>query len=258
MKKIFWPVLVAGGIVAVGALLSQLLVVRRVDCWLADHELSPDFPVCAQLRQLVGSRLLLRDFQRDKTTAELLLINETKEAFDINRVTKSLNGTVTFYLTDQPPLYRLQAGEELVLVTARGERREDNPALAVPLVTDQAGLINEQPSRQDFLIAFLRQLGEKRTEIKQISLISPTRIELTIANFPTVLLVWQQDPELAARQLQIILSKLKPNEIDLALEELDLRFALPVLRTNSSDDLLISTESAEASDSAQTLIDSQE
>jgi hypothetical protein len=39
-----------------------------------------------------------------------------------------------------------------------------------------------------------------------------------------------------ARRLRLILEKLEPNQIDVALQEIDLRFELPALRTYQSSD----------------------
>ncbi|MCC6711488.1 MAG: hypothetical protein IT416_04030, partial [Candidatus Pacebacteria bacterium] len=55
-----------------------------------------------------------------------------------------------------------------------------------------------------------------------------------------------QDPIIQAKKFQIIYHQLSPKEIDILIQEIDLRFELPVLKTY------------ESSNSAELLIDSQE
>ena len=68
----------------------------------------------------------------------------------------------------------------------------------------------------------------------------------------TVLVELRQEPAQAARRLEIVLRQAEPESIDLALQELDLRFELPVFRTYDSE----GQDPIESSDSAQVLIDS--
>ena len=75
-------------------------------------------------------------------------------------------------------------------------------------------------------------------------MVSSQRIELQASGFPIMIVELSQEPHQVARRLKLILQKLVPTQIDLALQEIDLRFELPVLRTYQS------------SDSGQVLIDS--
>ncbi|HCR81115.1 MAG: hypothetical protein UY13_C0002G0366 [Candidatus Pacebacteria bacterium GW2011_GWB1_47_8] len=245
MKKLlFWASLL-GIVVAFLALIIQGATIRRVECVVNDQTVNDDFRVCARLQAVIGTRLLFRDFYQDEMIASLLYEPETKETFTLIRLEKSLAGRVTFYLSDQPPLFRIQQGEKLGLVSASGVFRENNEQVRVPLIVDQAQLY-EQPATHQFLTEFLNALGENRSLVTQITLVSVERIEVRIPGFPLVVGELQQDPKLAAARLVIIIKQLRPREIDVAIRELDLRFELPVLRTTVS------------TDSGQVLIDSQE
>lgn len=246
--------------------------IRQVECILSGHELTVTHPLCSQLQTLRGSRLLFRDFTQDEHVAALLYLEDTQEVFDIQRVEKSLSGVITVFLSDQPPLYRMKQGEQVFLVAAGGGFRSDNALIQVPLVMDLSGVYQDQQTVvHQFLERFLRNLGEHQQKISQIELVSPEQIELSIPGFPRVIVELRQSPENVARQLVLVLEQLVPEETDPALVELDLRFALPVLRTYRSDPLFSATdtpvESAPAdeadgapssTDSAQVLIDSQE
>lgn len=247
MNKLLTVAISLLSIVGAVAVLYFGFTIRQVECLLNNHQLSSQATVCAQLQQLVGSRLFFRDFYQDKQIAGLLYVDETKESYDIQTVAKSLAGRVTFTLTDRPPLYRIERAGHLVLITAAGGIRENNDQLTVPLVTDSQTLYKDQPEIvHHFLAAFLEQLGEERTKVANINLVSENRLEITVPGFPTVLTELGQNPQQAAQRLGVIIRQLRPDEIDLALQELDLRFELPVLRTYQS------------SESAQVLIDSQE
>jgi hypothetical protein len=244
--KIFIKWLAFSGLVLIlGYLLRQNLTINQVVCLINEQPLDAQNAVCRQLQQLRGSPLLFRDFEHDSQTAGFLYLHNSKEAFDLQKVTKSLTGQITFFLTDQPPLFRIEQGSTLYLVTASGFLRENNAELKVPLVSDPDQFYQDRLEQINFfLISFLQQLPDQRSQIEQIRLISPQRIELVTAHFPIIIVELAQEPQQLARRFKLILTKLKPNEIDLNLQEIDLRFNLPVLRTYQS------------SESAQVLIDS--
>lgn len=235
-----------GVVMGLAALIIQLITIRQVRCFLGDHEVSADFGVCVQLQTLIGTRLLLRDFTQDTPTAALLYLDQTKEVFDIQKTERSLAGTVVFYLSAQPPLYRLERDGQLLLVTQAGSFRANNDQVQAPLVADPALVYQHQPAEvHAFLSQFLLGLGDKRNMISQIILESPAKIKVHLSGLPVVLLELQQQPQLAAADLVLLLEKLKPAEIDLAARELDLRFTLPVLRTFDSSDSTVIIDSQE-------------
>ena len=244
MKKIIKIVSFIVLVVVIIFLLIRNLTVREIHCFLNDQAID-DQVVCQQLQQLKGSRLLFRNFQRESVMTSLLYIEETKESFDLVRVKLFLTGEVNFFLSDQPPLYRIEQHQELYLVTVSGFFRENNPQLALPLILDSQQIYQQQPEQvHHFLAQFLQQLPDHREKITQITLISPQRFELKVSNFPMIIIELTQEPQQLARRFKLILEKLKPAEIDLSLVEIDLRFELPVMRTYKS------------SDSSQVLIDS--
>ena len=79
------------------------VTIRQVHCFLNDQAVNADFPVCRQLQTLIGSRLMFRDFSQDQAVSSLLYEPSTKKAYTLIRSEKSLIGTVTFYVSDQPP-----------------------------------------------------------------------------------------------------------------------------------------------------------
>jgi hypothetical protein len=249
------------GIVAVAILAAGIygFPVREVRCVLNDHILAPESTICRQLQLLRGTRLLFRNFQQDKRASELLYLEDTKETFDIQRVEKSLSGSVTFFLTDQPPLYRMQQDDQTFLIAADGSRRENNEHVAAPLVSDPGNVYAEYPEdAHAFLAQFLRHLEKHQARIRTITLASAQRVEIKADNFPVILAEIRQDPLEAARRLTLIFDRVVPSQIDAAAAEIDLRFTLPVVRTFHSDDSSVLFSALPATDAAQVLIDSQE
>ena len=183
--------------------------------------------------------LLFRDFYQDKELTELLFVAENKEIYDIQSLTKSLTGTVELVLTDRPPVYRIQLGDQLKLVAASGGLRENNDQLEVPVVIDDHGLYDQ--TVHQFLASLLTALG-KNQPVHTIRLINQERIELEVSGFPTAIVELRQDPQQTASRLTTVLAELRPASIDVALVELDLRFELPVLRTYRTQELIDSQE----------------
>lgn len=246
MKKIPSWLVVSGGCVGVIALLVAFLPIRQVECALNDQKLSIDTPVCHQLQALKGSRLLLRDFGQDPRVTPLLYVEQTKEIFPIQKTEQSLAGTVVFFLSDQPPLYRIQENGQVSLVTQAGELRDNNDQVTAPTVFDPALVYQRQSATvHTFLSEFLLGLGEQQSKVTQITLVSEERIEVRTPGFPIVLLELKQDPRRAAARLALLLTQLNPSSIDLAARELDLRFELPVLRTFESSDSAATIDSQE-------------
>ncbi|MFH2118586.1 MAG: cell division protein FtsQ/DivIB [Candidatus Paceibacterota bacterium] len=245
MKIFFKGLIIAGLILGLGFLLIQKLSVKQVRCFLNNQEIGTEQRICQQLQQLTGTPLLFRDFQHDSKVASLLYIQETKEVFVLERIEKSLIGEVTIFLSNQPPLYRIEQSSAIYLVTAGGHFQENNNQLSVPLVIDANGIYQQDPEKMHyFLTEFLKQLDGQLERIKKITLVSPQRIELQASDFPIMIVELSQEPQQVARRLKLLLQKLVPAQIDVALQEIDLRFELPVLRTYQS------------SDSGQVLIDS--
>lgn len=233
--------------------------IRQVRCQLHDHVIAPESTVCRQLQTLRGTRLLFRNFQQDTQTSSLLYLEDTRETFDIQRVEKSLSGAVTFFLTDQPPIYRMQEGDRLFLVAADGSKREDNDHVIAPVVTDPGQVYADEPeSTHIFLARFLRHLEKHQVRIRSLTLVSADRVEVRADDFPVILVEIRQNPQEAARRLALIFDRLVPAEIDTAAVELDLRFAMPVMRTFKSNVSPVMFSAASATDAAQALIDSQE
>ena len=228
------------------------LPIQRVSCRTNNGQTADQSLVCDQLQQLVGTRLLMRDFFRDQQVAELLFVPSTQESYDIQEISKSLSGEVSLVLAARPPLYRtLQAGEP-VMITESGGVRQNNSQVKLPLVTDQRPATEQQLVAHDFLAGFLSSLPDSANLISEIIIIDDQRVEVSVNDFPTVLVELRQEPTQAARRLEIVLRQGDPESIDLALQELDLRFELPVFRIYDSE----GQDPVESSDSAQVLIDS--
>ncbi|OGJ38626.1 MAG: hypothetical protein A2383_00075 [Candidatus Pacebacteria bacterium RIFOXYB1_FULL_39_46] len=245
MKIFFKGLIIVGLSLAFVFFLMQKSTIRQVRCFFNNQEVGTEIAVCQQLQQLKGTSLFFRDFQRDEKVASLLFIQETKEIFVLESVEKLLTGEVIIFLSNRPPLYRIKQEAGVYLVTAGGYLQEDNQQLSVPLVLDPNRIYQQEPERiHYFLTEFLKQLEEQLKELRQITLVSSQRIELQASGFPIMIVELSQEPHQVARRLKLILQKLVPTQIDLALQEIDLRFELPVLRTYQS------------SDSGQVLIDS--
>lgn len=227
-----------------GLMAGYGLRIRQVNCRLENQPPFSESQVCQQLQQLIGTRILFRDFYQDEQLAQLLFVTDTKEIYDIAELSKSLAGTVDLVLTDRPPVYRLERDGQLQLVTASGSFRENNDQLVVTQIINDQDIYDE--AVHSFLAQLLTALGDNSQTVHTIRLISQERFELEINGFPTIIVELKQDPQQVASRLTTVLTELDPAEVDLALQELDLRFELPVLRTYDSSQV------------DQELIDSQE
>jgi hypothetical protein len=234
------------GLIVGISVLGFFIRIKKVECWLGVDQRN-DSRVCQQLQSLKGGRLLFRDFYQDKDVLAATVITETKEVFSLKNIDKSLNGTVIFYLEETPPLYRLLVGAEKRIFTESGENRADDVETVLPEVIDEQQLfLNNFDYYHQFLSEFLTTLDKDKAALKKIYFLSGNKLRFETAGFPPFLVDPDQSAVDQAKRLKIIFNQLEPKEVDVLIQEIDLRFELPVLRTY------------ESSDSAELLIDSQE
>ncbi len=222
------------------------LKINQVECFISGS-VQQNSQVCQQLQVLLGTRLLFRDLTADSVVNTATVISSTNEVFVVDKVTTSLGGQVVFYLTQTEPLYRYAQASEKKIFTESSQSRTDDPMLVLPEVIDQQQLFMVDFNNYHFFIVnFLKTLGTEKTIIKEIVFISKNQVKLVIDNYPSFIIDPAQDPIIQAKKFQIIYHQLSPKEIDILIQEIDLRFELPVLKTY------------ESSNSAELLIDSQE
>ena len=134
-----------------------------------------------------------------------------------------------------------------MLFTYSGEGRQDDERVIVPELIDENGVFADDfEYNHNFLVVFLQTLDKESLFIQEIYFISNTKIRMLVQDFPDFIINSGQDPREQALRFKRIFRELKPNEIDVLLKEIDLRFELPVLKTT------------ESSDSAEFLIDSHQ
>lgn len=235
------------GLIVLLGLFGFYFKIKQISCFI-DQNQQNQAPVCQQLQALLGQRILFRDFYHDEQVMALTTLADTKEVFSINKVEVSLAGTLKLFLQQTPPLYRSIMNGEMRIFTQLGETRVDEPNTILPtLIDEQLVFANNFITYHSFLAKFLETLtSEERQLVQQIEFLSVSKVKIIMTNYPTFIVHPDQNPVDQARKLQIIYQQLDPKEIDLALQEIDLRFELPVLKTY------------ESSDSAELLIDSQE
>jgi len=224
------------GLIAGIIVLIFLVKINNIHCFI-DNQLLDSAQVCIQLQSLKGGRILLRNLADEKEVLEKLFITETQEIYTIKSIQASLNGSLTFNLETSPPLYRLERHGELLLFNKSGQGRKNDDRVILPLVIDKNGLFEKDFNlNHSFLAGFLTNLGEDLYRIEEIRFISPTMIRIVFKDFLDFLVEPQQNPQQQALRLQRVLHNLNPNQIDLSLQEIDLRFDLPVMRSFESSD----------------------
>jgi hypothetical protein len=227
-------------------LLSFGIRIKKVSCFIGEKPKDKSV-VCRQLKFLEGTSLLFRDLYTDQKVLESTIITETKEVFEIKEIVLSLNGEIIFYFEQSPPLYRVELEGKKLLFTYSGEGRQDDERVIVPELIDENGVFADDfEYNHNFLVVFLQTLDKESLFIQEIYFISNTKIRMLVQDFPDFIINSGQDPREQALRFKRIFRELKPNEIDVLLKEIDLRFELPVLKTT------------ESSDSAEFLIDSHQ
>lgn len=233
LSLVVW-LLLASVVISVGLVAVKI---RQVECHLPNGIDSSE--ICLRLQPLVGNSFFFTDFENSSVVNRALKAEDMAQTFSLESVKKQLPGTVIFELSQKAPLYRLLAeGDQKYLVTESGQLKTDNPRLKLPEARLFPGwsdsfdsLDLKAASTHYFLKQLIMTAAEEQLKIETINFESSTLIRIKLDSQLFVVLEKNSQPSLEMKRLAVIIDNLNFKEIDTGIKEVDLRFKLPVLRT---------------------------
>lgn len=211
--------------------------ISHIECqYVADgnDNLSCPGEVVSHLDQLKHRSLFFTDFT--SSLADLQL-----EQYSLQVTHKTLPGTLTVAVEPAPPLYLLASTQqpEVYTINTAGfatTHVSDLPLPEIKLMA-QGILLTETQLDQELhhqLQAIISGIAQLQLEVQLVRYYSPDYIEVQLPDFPPAI-VDQASLSQALPKLAVLKNRLDLNSIDTGIKEIDLRFDLPVLRTQRTD-----------------------
>lgn len=204
------------------------LTVTSVICKQSTGDCTP--PTLTILEGLRGSSFFFSDHEalaRQKNQGSL--------PFTTLSIQKQLPGTLIITIREEPSLYKLQVGGVLSAVSNSGQLLTVSPSVqAVPTVStttiEDATTIKTVPFHQT-IVSILNSLPKKYiTANTTIEYYSPAEIRLFLPEEPQ-LIMSDPPPSYALQHIESLLYTVETATQSQKIKEIDLRFNLPVLRT---------------------------
>lgn len=216
-----------------------VFVFRKLECRLDGATLESG--VCERLEQRFRNRsLFFTDLENDQIWDELLADQQYSQAYQYQKISKSLFGQVQLLLLAKLPDYRLIVGQEKYLLNQNNKLRnnQDNLLmtsinfLADELIIDRGYL--QEAKHQKFL-SLSQALSNYQIVTNKIIWLSDQEIQLFL-NLPStnnelvVIIDGEQDFVYQMQRLSLVLTQNDLSAIIADKKNLDMRFNLPVLQ----------------------------
>ena len=220
-------------VIAIGYATSQFFTVQKIDCVLTDRSECPD-ELTAQLEVLKNSPMFFTDYN------QILSQNSTvSQPYSLKKISKRLPSTLIATFTSEQPLVLLHQPDSYHVISATGKAFPQTEETATSLShlllveTDQS-LISDNSVTSEFLttmIEILRSTDEYRLPIEKITWVDKSTIRLSMKERSEQAIIDSESPAIELQRLFLILQSKEYQNLSESKQELDLRFTMPVLRT---------------------------
>lgn len=215
--------------------------IRDLSCTLADNQACPIELVAPIQEDLLGKSIFFTDLEMK--VSELMADSQ----FELESVSKQLPGILNLGFIRRQPLYLLEveAGRQYAILD-RGLLQtvvDPNKVTSLPIIKINSELANSEFSSinegrldsetHNTIVSLLSSLEDLGLSSSYITLFDNEVIALEVDDNLTALVDSEQTINNLTK-LKIILTELDFSTIDLAINEIDLRYKLVVLRTRSS------------------------
>lgn len=249
-KKLFFHILIFsffGLFVGLaGVSFSKVFIVKNIECFYEGALLEKK--ICNPLSGLFGKSLFFTDLENASEFNILSANSNNAETYFVDNIKKELPSTLILNLSTQSPLYRLFYEEKSYLVSSTGQLKQDNPNLGLLNLklseSSSSNVIDSNFVKEDehnFFRDLVVSLQKEKFDVSEINIESEFFVEIKIKNKPRIIV--EQSDEITYKILQLVVlleeidfSTIDSDNIDTTdIKEIDLRYKLPVIRTEFSD-----------------------
>lgn len=214
--------------------LVPMMKTKSVECYLDSNASCPAELTSLLEQDIINRSFFFTDYENIVARAPLASLPFTLSSFKRN-----LPDKLTLTFKNEPLLYKLvmEDGSSLLIGTEGTiiNNATDNNELTQVLVYEDAATIfsgNKVTSKlQKPISAIVESLHAQGVSVESVSYQNSQDIRLKLSSSQVAILD-DTDPESAIKKLKLILSAPEVTAIDEPIDEIDLRFKMPVLRTS--------------------------
>jgi hypothetical protein len=212
--------------------------------------------ICQQLSSLKGKSLFFYNLDQS-LLFEKILKNEKGQSFQVVEIKKKLPNHLLIYFKQQDPSYRLLVDNDVYLANQQNfiSQNDQNfkDLVIVELSSHYQQQINPPKIRSDLnqtIIKLVTALEEYELSVLSIKL-NQTESQLKIRRGWQYLFDFSSfSPETLAQQVKLIEAELTKQDFASPVKSIDLRFKLPVVKTETGDQEIETNQATSATDQA--------
>ncbi len=210
-----------------------VFVFRQINCVSKDNTLEPG--VCEIINDYFkGKSIFFTDLENESIWDELLTHQQFSQAYQYQKINKSITGQADLYLLTKLPDYRLILGSEQYLLNQNNKLKDNQERLSLPSINfmgdpniKQNGYLEENYHQQ--FLNLSQALSKQQISSKQIVWQNDTEIRIELDDLQ-VIIDNSKDFTYQIERLALILQEEELKEVLPGKKVLDMRFNLPVLR----------------------------
>jgi hypothetical protein len=227
-------VVISGIILMIGLAAITLIFEWRatqIRCQVADGQPCPADIEAEFSRQLTGKPLLFFPYRHSISRLEPL-----SQPFLVSGVSKTLAGAVTIDIVMEDPAYVVAFPDKAVVATRTGLlfQRPDQPPELVTVRIDDPELAQSAQMPLPIhtaILTILEAAEDFQLPVVQITWLDNSTIRLSMKEQAVEAVIDAQSPRKQLFALKLLLESPVPESVAEPIDEIDLRFTMPVLRT---------------------------
>lgn len=220
-------------VIAIGYATSQFFTVQKIDCVLTDGSECPD-ELKTQLDVLKDSSMFFTDY-----THTLSQNSSVSQPYSLKKISKRLPATVITTFASEQSLVLLHQPASYHVISATGKAFPQTEEAAASLshlllVETNQSLISDNIVTSEFLttmIEIIKSTEEFGLPIEKITWVDKSTIRLSMKERQEQAIIDSESPTIELQRLFLILQSTEYQNLSESKQELDLRFTMPVLRT---------------------------
>lgn len=207
-------------------LIRRVLVVKKV-VFIYD---SQEINLTLDFEELIDQPLLFNDFDHFSFSTQVLY-DQQNQAYQTSNYYKKFPQTLVILVQKQEPVYQIVYQDKFFLFDEQANKRQvdqEQDLVTIHFNQDVGTDFQLQANQHQFFVTMAQNLDN--FEVKSIEYQNKSEILLNLNNGKKVWLELNDQLEENFERLKIILEQLKEEELGQAINEIDLRFKLPVLK----------------------------
>lgn len=228
--RVIAVIIILAVVATVFFLVRSFFTVKTIDCQLLSGETcSPE--LISSLDPLLGSSMFFEDYSQKFSTSQSL-----NQPVSLVTFKKELPNSLLIVFQQEPTAYTIKSGDTTVVVSKTGRiftHQMDTTGLMLVEMTGEfttsEGFVDS--SIHQSILGIILTSSELQLPLTQITWVDKSTIKLSMENRTEVFIIDSERPSLELNKISLVLKSNEYRNIEEPKQELDVRFTMPVLRT---------------------------